>query len=339
MAKKINNQEKIKEVENIKIEIVETDNIVPFSQEKDNKNYSPISVLNSLKNSLESLNLFYLNSSMILYNLSQSLDEINDFYFSDLSKTEFEESIDVLKLNLNLSVEDAENIEAILIFEKEILDSIEKLNNSIKKIDNIKQKLKENLKFKIEPNDKLEFMISDINIIIKEIEIFYNNTKTSKDELKEKNMAKIFEELKEKVKEYLKELSKELNKIKDLSSEFSNLKLKINTLSNYISTIKYEIDILQHETIKLSNITIVLSYIISQNKKQQKGILGILYQVKNITTLISNYIDTLNNEMSIIDVNLREIISQIHIVDANINLFLPLKNGIINYIEERLLEV
>ena len=365
----------INEIENKKNEI---ENLKEFNKQKDKNIENLTSELNILKINFDSLKMESSRKMIIteqnIKNLINEKDKLNNI-ISNLEKEkinliekikEKSEEIRLLKeANENYKNEisneknyneDLKNNLSKIIQEKD-LNSIEKsklkndnltLNNEIQFW---KEKYDEDLKEKMEENNKLKFtneeMSYKLNDITRKYMKLYKDSYSKDEEIqkvfeREKNFKKNFEDLKNingelnnKLEKNIFELKSEIQNNYDINSKNNKLTIKINDLSNQIKNLIYENAELKTE-ISLSRNKLLLQNSIEKDKeielytlKKNKEIMKKIFD--NCILIIQDY---LNRNRDIIENNYDLFINEFNEFLLMKNISLNDNGEQINYIEK-----
>ena len=365
----------INEIEDKKNEI---ENLKDLNKQKDKNIENLTSELNILKINFDSLKMESSRKMIIteqnIKNLINEKDKLNNI-ISNLEKEkinliekikEKSEEIRLLKeANENYKNEisneknyneDLKNNLSKIIQEKD-LNSIEKsklkndnltLNNEIQFW---KEKYDEDLKEKMEENNKLKFtneeMSYKLNDITRKYMKLYKDSYSKDEEIqkvfeREKNFKKNFEDLKNingelnnKLEKNIFELKSEIQNNYDINSKNNKLTIKINDLSNQVKNLIYENAELKTE-ISLSRNKLLLQnsiekdkeielYTLKKNKEIMKKILD------NCILIIQDY---LNRNRDIIENNYDLFINEFNEFLLMKNIYLNDNGEQINYIEK-----
>ena len=365
----------INEIENKKNEI---ENLKEFNKQKDKNIENLTSELNILKINFDSLKMESSRKMIIteqnIKNLINEKDKLNNI-ISNLEKEkinliekikEKSEEIRLLKeANENYKNEisneknyneDLKNNLSKIIQEKD-LNSIEKsklkndnltLNNEIQFW---KEKYDEDLKEKMEENNKLKFtneeMSYKLNDITRKYMKLYKDSYSKDEEIqkvfeREKNFKKNFEDLKNingelnnKLEKNIFELKSEIQNNYDINSINNKLTIKINDLSNQVKNLIYENAELKTE-ISLSRNKLLLQNSIEKDKeielytlKKNKEIMKKIFD--NCILIIQDY---LNRNRDIIENNYDLFINEFNEFLLMKNFSLNDNGEQINYIEK-----
>ena len=365
----------INEIENKKNEI---ENLKEFNKQKDKNIENLTSELNILKINFDSLKMESSRKMIIteqnIKNLINEKDKLNNI-ISNLEKEkinliekikEKSEEIRLLKeANENYKNEisneknyneDLKNNLSKIIQEKD-LNSIEKsklkndnltLNNEIQFW---KEKYDEDLKEKMEENNKLKFtneeMSYKLNDITRKYMKLYKDSYSKDEEIqkvfeREKNFKKNFEDLKNingelnnKLEKNIFELKSEIQNNYDINSKNNKLTIKINDLSNQVKNLIYENAELKTE-ISLSRNKLLLQNSIEKDKeielytlKKNKEIMKKIFD--NCILIIQDY---LNRNRDIIENNYDLFINEFNEFLLMKNFSLNDNGEQINYIEK-----
>ena len=365
----------INEIENKKNEI---ENLKEFNKQKDKNIENLSSELNILKINFDSLKMESSRKMIIteqnIKNLINEKDKLNNI-ISNLEKEkinliekikEKSEEIRLLKeANENYKNEisneknyneDLKNNLSKIIQEKD-LNSIEKsklkndnltLNNEIQFW---KEKYDEDLKEKMEENNKLKFtneeMSYKLNDITRKYMKLYKDSYSKDEEIqkvfeREKNFKKNFEDLKNingelnnKLEKNIFELKSEIQNNYDINSKNNKLTIKINDLSNQVKNLIYENAELKTE-ISLSRNKLLLQNSIEKDKeielytlKKNKEIMKKIFD--NCILIIQDY---LNRNRDIIENNYDLFINEFNEFLLMKNISLNDNGEQINYIEK-----
>ena len=365
----------INEIENKKNEI---ENLKEFNKQKDKNIENLTSELNILKINFDSLKMESSRKMIIteqnIKNLINEKDKLNNI-ISNLEKEkinliekikEKSEEIRLLKeANENYKNEisneknyneDLKNNLSKIIQEKD-LNSIEKsklkndnltLNNEIQFW---KEKYDEDLKEKMEENNKLKFtneeMSYKLNDITRKYMKLYKDSYSKDEEIqkvfeREKNFKKNFEDLKNingelnnKLEKNIFELKSEIQNNYDINSINNKLTIKINDLSNQVKNLIYENAELKTE-ISLSRNKLLLQNSIEKDKeielytlKKNKEIMKKIFD--NCILIIQDY---LNRNRDIIENNYDLFINEFNEFLLMKNISLNDNGEQINYIEK-----
>ena len=365
----------INEIEDKKNEI---ENLKEFNKQKDKNIENLTSELNILKINFDSLKMESSRKMIIteqnIKNLINEKDKLNNI-ISNLEKEkinliekikEKSEEIRLLKeANENYKNEisneknyneDLKNNLSKIIQEKD-LNSIEKsklkndnltLNNEIQFW---KEKYDEDLKEKMEENNKLKFtneeMSYKLNDITRKYMKLYKDSYSKDEEIqkvfeREKNFKKNFEDLKNingelnnKLEKNIFELKSEIQNNYDINSKNNKLTIKINDLSNQVKNLIYENAELKTE-ISLSRNKLLLQNSIEKDKeielytlKKNKEIMKKIFD--NCILIIQDY---LNRNRDIIENNYDLFINEFNEFLLMKNISLNDNGEQINYIEK-----
>ena len=365
----------INEIEDKKNEI---ENLKEFNKQKDKNIENLTSELNILKINFDSLKMESSRKMIIteqnIKNLINEKDKLNNI-ISNLEKEkinliekikEKSEEIRLLKdANENYKNEisneknyneDLKNNLSKIIQEKD-LNSIEKsklkndnltLNNEIQFW---KEKYDEDLKEKMEENNKLKFtneeMSYKLNDITRKYMKLYKDSYSKDEEIqkvfeREKNFKKNFEDLKNingelnnKLEKNIFELKSEIQNNYDINSINNKLTIKINDLSNQVKNLIYENAELKTE-ISLSRNKLLLQNSIEKDKeielytlKKNKEIMKKIFD--NCILIIQDY---LNRNRDIIENNYDLFINEFNEFLLMKNIYLNDNGEQINYIEK-----
>ena len=359
----------INEIEDKKNEI---ENLKDLNKQKDKNIENLTSELNILKINFDSLKMESSRKMIIteqnIKNLINEKDKLNNL-ISNLEKEkinliekikEKSEEIRLLKdANENYKNEisneknyneDLKNNLSKIIQEKD-LNSIEKsklkndnltLNNEIQFW---KEKYDEDLKEKMEENNKLKFtneeMSYKLNDITRKYMKLYKDSYSKDEEIqkvfeREKNFKKNFEDLKNingelnnKLEKNIFELKSEIQNNYDINSINNKLTIKINNLSNQVKNLIYENAELKTE-ISLSRNKLLLQNSIEKDKeKKNKEIMKKI--LDNCILIIQDY---LNRNRDIIENNYDLFINEFNEFLLMKNIYLNDNGEQINYIEK-----